>query len=624
MLMTESQDMTLSGLGVACLVAAGLNSVLPGMSQATVPYLLVAAAVSGVTALGMRMERRAHAEDLAARSAPSLKAGSIFEGTSAGGISAAGRSSIAYTHFMAFAATPLLMVLQALGAWWLVRALILEAGHFAGGQRLLMPVALAVEAFLFFVAGRVLEARVALTNGARFRAPAQQAGLAFRVCLLAAVLSAAAMAGWGAGALWGALALAIGQGLLALESGLFAISAVFLPGQRTQSPAFRPSVLTAMVSQPFGWTRNLGEALDYQFGFAVSRTAAFRMAARVALPFVVAQGILLYALSGLAFVETHEVGLVERLGRHNRVLESGLHLKLPWPFEILRLVPVKRARTIHIGFEAVTNEPSPRILLWTEPHYANEEYFLVAGAMAAKDAGSDERGRETPANLLVINIPVEYLITNALAYAYVHADPDRMLRQISTRALSRTAAGRDLFDFFGQGQLETAVSLRNNIQAEADRAGLGVSICFVGLQGVHPPVLVADAFQAVVGAVEKREARVLSALAYAERELPMASARADAAVIGAEAYKNRRNVVSAAEADHFLKRLGAWSVSPAVFRSRLYLRTLADALSGVRKYIVCGTRGREVIILNLEDRIDSDLFDLGMATGKVETVRQNK
>jgi len=70
-----------------------------------------------------------------------------------------------------------------------------------------------------------------------------------------------------------------------------------------------------------------------------------------------------------------------------------------------------------------------------------------------------------------------------------------------------------------------------------------------------------------------------------------------------------------------LKRLEGWRVSPDVFRSRVYLRVLADSLAGVRKYIVCGGRGREVVILNLEDRLDSDLFDLGAYTGRVEQVR---
>lgn len=621
--MSETQYLKLSGLGLVCLAAAAMNALLPGAAHATVPYLLAAAAVSGLTALGMRLEDRARAEEMAARAAPPRTAGSIFdEQPLEGGAGPERRSAEIYTRFMAFAAAPIVMAVQAAGAWWLARAFVLEPGWAAGGKGLFLPAALAAEAFVLFVFGRVLGARAAMEDGARFSAPAQQAGLAFRACLLAAALGAAAMAGWGAGALFGAWAMAAGLGLLAAESALFALGAAFLPGRRSGAAAFRPSVLCAMLSRPFGWARNLGEALDYQFGFDVSRTAAFRTAARAAVPFLAAQCVLLYALSALAFVGIQETGLVERFGRPDRTLDSGLHLKWPWPFETLRLVNVHLVRTIHVGFDAETNGPSPRLLLWTEPHYASEELFLVAGA-ASSAAGPvpDERGRETPANLMVINIPIEFQVTNASAFAYAHADPVRMLRLLATRALSRTAAGRELFEFFGRGQLETAASLRGDIQAEADRAGLGVAIRFVGMHGVHPPVVVAGAFQALVGAAETREARVLSAMAYAGREVPAASARADASIEAAEAYSARRKLVSAAEADRFLKRLEGWRVSPDVFRSRVYLRALADSLAGVRKYIVCGGRGREVVILNLEDRLDSDLFDLGAYTGRVEQVR---
>ena len=53
--MTETQDLKLSGLALVCLAAAALNAVLPGVAQATVPYLLAAAAAAGLTALGMRL-----------------------------------------------------------------------------------------------------------------------------------------------------------------------------------------------------------------------------------------------------------------------------------------------------------------------------------------------------------------------------------------------------------------------------------------------------------------------------------------------------------------------------------------------------------------------------------------
>ena len=46
------------------------------------------------------------------------------------------------------------------------------------------------------------------------------------------------------------------------------------------------SKLAAAFSDPAGWTRNVAQALDYQFGFKVSDTGLFRLLQRALLPVI--------------------------------------------------------------------------------------------------------------------------------------------------------------------------------------------------------------------------------------------------------------------------------------------------------------------------------------------------
>ena len=149
------------------------------------------------------------------------------------------------------------------------------------------------------------------------------------------------------------------------------------------------------------------------------------------------------------------------------------------------------------------------------------------------------------------------------------------------------------------------------MQQAADRQRLGVEIVFVGLAGVHPPLGVAAAFESVVGATEEREASILAAQGYRNSTVPLASA--NAARLGSEAvaYRVRRAELAQAEAQQFTRRLEASLRAPTVFRRRAYFDTLSDSLSGIRKYIVAAESEHDVLIFNLEEKLNLDWMNLG-------------
>ena len=72
---------------------------------------------------------------------------------------------------------------------------------------------------------------------------------------------------------------------------------------------------------------------------------------------------------------------------------------------------------------------------------------------------------------------------------------------------------------FGAGRSRAKQILVERIQAAANAQKLGVELVFLGVQGIHPPPEVAPDYEAVIGAVQKKQALVLQAEAERNRTL---------------------------------------------------------------------------------------------------------
>jgi membrane protease subunit HflK len=171
-------------------------------------------------------------------------------------------------------------------------------------------------------------------------------------------------------------------------------------------------------------------------------------------------------------------------------------------------------------------------------------------------------------------------------------------------------------ELMSSGRFPAAEELRKRIQDGADDLGLGVKIVFVGLQDIHPPVQVAAAYEAVVSARQNREAAILEARAYAVRTNGLARSRAVQIQGQAEGERRRLEVTALARAALFTNQVPAYQASPRVYALRAYLETLAEGSAGARKIILGTTNAQDVFILNLEDKLRSDLLDVRVPGGR--------
>jgi regulator of protease activity HflC (stomatin/prohibitin superfamily) len=564
-----------------------------------------------------RLEEREQLEKLELEElARSARGPTLFD-SGASEIYPARRAREQFERFLVPAGTLLVFLLQAAGAiglWWWLR----DPLPARPSQPMLLMSLYGLSSLILFLFGKY-SARLAQLEGQRLLRPvAAYVLLGAAVSFLVALGVAAVEAGFPRVDLFLARAFALVLAVLAVETLITLTLELYRPRVqgRVESRVLYEGRLIGLLSQPAGLFSTLAQALDYQFGFKVSDTWFYQFLQRSAAWLVLAQAGLLLLFTCVVFVDSGEQALLERFGRPvagREILGPGIHFKLPWPADDIHRERTREVRTFLVG---IVEEEDPRrrvdhqTMLWTVPH-AMEEYNLLV-ASRERYGTSNEEGEQAapPVSLLTVNIPVQFEIADLRAWATQHAHATNLLEKLATREVVKYLIGVDLFEFMSIGRDAAASELKDNIQKAATDANLGVNILFVGLQGVHPPVAVGKEFNAVAAALQEKEAIIERARAYAITNVILARAHSLQTVQQADAY--RVQVVSDhfARAAQFTNQVKAFQSSPEVFTQRSYLGTLSRGAAGSRKIVLTATNAPQVLNLNLEDKLRTDLLDV--------------
>ncbi|HEY0257888.1 MAG TPA: protease modulator HflK [Candidatus Methylacidiphilales bacterium] len=279
-------------------------------------------------------------------------------------------------------------------------------------------------------------------------------------------------------------------------------------------------------------------------------------------------GLLLGWLSTcLRTVPIANEGVLISFGHYEQLtLKPGLHLLLPWPLQELQLVETQRLRDVSLGFDKDLSGP----LLWTAKHVEGEKNMLV-------DDGE---------SLLTVNVPIMYRVSSPVTFLKNTIDAQGALRYLAERKLIQIAGTRESFHIMTEDRAPIANALKQGLQREADRLGLGVEIVYVGLKDIHPPVDVAPAYENVISSEEKKEALIDDAMAYGARVLPDAKAQAKRLVVSANAAYTNRVEVATGEGTRFTLVLPASRAHSGLLHLRLEYDALDEVLPAPAKTII--------------------------------------
>jgi len=430
------------------------------------------------------------------------------------------------------------------------------------------------------------------------------------------------------------------------------------------------SRLLGLINEPGEILHTATGAIDYQFGFKVSQTWFYKLLEKAVVPLIFFGAITLYLLSGVVVINSYEQAVIERFGNPKdakgdiRLVGPGIHFKMPWPIDIARIYPAGNIEELQIGYVPKTDPKTGQVirepLLWGKDHYKEEYSILVASRLGAEKNSPGA----APVSLLKANVPVQFRVKDLYAFLYNQDNPQKRLENICYRELARFAAGASIevddeaalqTSLLGAGRTQAKQALTQNIQAAADKAGLGVEIVFVGLQGIHPPTQVAADYEKVVGAVQMKQAVILQAQAQRNRTLSTLAGSVDGAsdlfvlaadyqkarqennrqktdeIAGrldtaftqadgdifctlreAQSYSFERVANARSTGERFDSQVKAYRAAPEIYKKEQRLLALEETLSPIRKYvIVADPNDAETFIVDLKEKLTPSLYDIG-------------
>ncbi|MBO7147080.1 MAG: protease modulator HflK [Lentisphaeria bacterium] len=400
--------------------------------------------------------------------------------------------------------------------------------------------------------------------------------------------------------------------ILCIEILFNFVSEFYRPRNQIEVRPVYESRLLSIFTEPGGLMRNFADALDYQFGFKVSKTWIYGFIGKAVLPMILLWMALFWIFTCVCEVAPGERGIREKFGAacRNKVLTPGVYLKLPWPMEKIIRIPVESIQSVVIGgeFKKDGKDLKPAVVLWTTDHGQNENGNM--GFLVANDTDGSEVAKAV--SILETSLPIQYRVKadKLFDYYFKFKEVPTILKNIGQQESTRYFASTDFIKDMSSGRGMIVNELQKRIQKEADRLGLGVEIVCVNMNDAHPPVNeVAPAFQDVLAAKEEAKSMVFAAQAVAEKAIAEGAVQTMAVESDAAAYKFDVSHVAAADAFRFQRQLQAYEQQPMLFRLRTYLDFLENDCKDLRKFIISSRIRSQIYELNMEEKPQLDLLD---------------
>ena len=286
-------------------------------------------------------------------------------------------------------------------------------------------------------------------------------------------------------------------------------------------------------------------------------------------------GLILWLFTGVYTVGPDEVGVVQRFGKYDRTVQSGLNYHMPFPIETVKTPKVTEVKRIEVGFRTVGKNQYRTV---------ERESLMLTG---------DE-------NIVDAELIVQYKIKEPINYLFNFIGPELTLREASEASL-RTVIGRHNIDeALTSGKLMIQEETKELLQIILDKYGTGVQVVAVQLQDVSPPKQVIDAFKDVASAKEDKNRMINEAEGYRNDVIPKARGEAQAMIREAEGFRESRIKRAEGDVAKFKAILKEYKKAKDVTRERLYLEAMEEILPGLEKYIVPnGEDGNLLNLLNL-------------------------
>jgi membrane protease subunit HflK len=283
-------------------------------------------------------------------------------------------------------------------------------------------------------------------------------------------------------------------------------------------------------------------------------------------------------------VQPEETGVVQRFGKVVRTEGPGLHFKIPYGVETVRLIPTARVLKEEFGFR--TEVPGRRTR-FSARQFLNESLMLTGDL-----------------NVIDVDWIVQYRIDDPGKFLFRVREPVDTIRDVSEAVMRQVVGNRLGSDVLTVGREAVQEEVKIEMQRILTTYETGVRITSVKLQDVTPPDPVKPAFNEVNEARQDRERTINQAQEQANREIPKARGEAGRTIAQAEGFALERVNRAKGEANRFQAILAQYRRFPEVTRKRLYLEALTTILPAAKSlYIVDADQKALIPWLSLESGV---------------------
>ena len=278
----------------------------------------------------------------------------------------------------------------------------------------------------------------------------------------------------------------------------------------------------------------------------------------------------IWGLSGFFRVQSEELGVVLRFGKHVRTVQPGLNYHLPYPIETVLLPKALRVSTISIGMTLI-DDPARRGRTMRD---VPEESLMLTG---------DE-------NIVDVDFTVLWRIKpdGVGNYLFNIQNPEGTVKAVAESAMREAVGKANIQPILTGARTTTEAAVQELMQKTLDSYGSGILVQQVQMQKVDPPAQVIDSFRDVQAARADLERLQNEAQTYANRVVPDAKGRAAQIIQIAEGYKQQAVAEAKGQSARFLKVYDEYKKAPDVTRQRIYLETMERILGGSEKLIYDG------------------------------------
>ena len=319
--------------------------------------------------------------------------------------------------------------------------------------------------------------------------------------------------------------------------------------------------------QKTGGTSSFLDSEDVKLNFSLKSLYTFKYTLKIFPGIILSLGLILLLSTTIFIVQPHQQAAVFRFGKLERssIMGEGLHFKLPWPIDIVKIHDVHRINSLQIGYEA-----ADRIhFLWADALDGSGLLLLLGNGNEA----------------VAVNLKIVYKISDLYYYIKTSSNPEAELRAAAYRALMNRTINTTLDAFLSVDRSLLSASILDELSAFSEMQRLGLSVVQVIIENIHPPVEVADVYQRVATAFIDKNTIITDAHAEAERLLIHAQRQSSVAIEGAIADQYNRVSAAMKEMAIFYEAMDAYELNPRSFRLTRSLTAFESAVAGNKVFV---------------------------------------